>query len=350
MANLNIDALIGAVQRNCDISDALFAEDLPLCVFLLRMRDLYRWAHKLPFAAELSRRDVGRWIDEREQYWAALASESYVHIPLPGGEADPFDTKGINQTLVPCGLVYSGGLGHGSRPQFFLAQLMKNELRDGNDLFVTGREYARGLVAPPGMLLEGAVFVRSEALRRWLWERYEEWHWGRRNEAMRRALACYRFEDDVDAALDAMTAVELETVTLHELGEARLDGEFGEAWSEMLGDLRGTRAEVGARAVRDLCADCMCTLPGLVEREAPAAIHFYFANFAGMRRELEPKLEHAYRQWVQTGDARLLGEAAAAGLARQRTSGHAMLALHRELRPNAAAPIEAMLNRPQPPH
>jgi len=67
------------------------------------------------------------------------------------------------------------------------------------------------------MMLDGTIFVRTEALRRWLWERYEEWRWNQRNEAMARAVACYPFEQDAEAALEAMTATETESVVLHEL-------------------------------------------------------------------------------------------------------------------------------------
>jgi hypothetical protein len=49
--------------------------------------------------------------------------------------------------------------------------------------------------------------------------------------------------------------------------------------------------------VRDNLADCLSTLPQLIERDAACSIHFYFANFGGMRATLFPLLAGAYRSW-----------------------------------------------------
>ncbi|MCS6786726.1 MAG: hypothetical protein NZ524_06820, partial [Thiobacillaceae bacterium] len=49
---VDLAALINAVQRNCDISDAQYAGDLTLCTFLLKMRELYRWEHDIPLGAD----------------------------------------------------------------------------------------------------------------------------------------------------------------------------------------------------------------------------------------------------------------------------------------------------------
>ena len=40
----DVQALSAVVQRNCDISDARHARDFTMCVYLLRMREYYRWA------------------------------------------------------------------------------------------------------------------------------------------------------------------------------------------------------------------------------------------------------------------------------------------------------------------
>ena len=46
-----LDVLVDAVQTNCDIADARHAADLPLCIYLLQMREFYRWEHGLTFGA-----------------------------------------------------------------------------------------------------------------------------------------------------------------------------------------------------------------------------------------------------------------------------------------------------------
>lgn len=343
MTDLNLGALVNAVQTNCHISDAQHAGDLTMCTFLLKMRELYRWENDLPFTREMPKAAIGDWMNEREKLWEGVETAPYVPLPLPEGEADPFEVEAINRTLAPAGYIYSGGYGRACKPHFFLANLARQEERHGFRIYVSDCEYARDLDAPPGMMLNDSIFVRTEALRRWLWERYEEWAWNKRNAALGRALGCYDFAGDTDRALDVMTRVETESVILHEIGEARVGGELGEPWSAMLADLMRSRAEIMARAVRDLYADCLSTLPGLLARGEPAAIHFYFANFIGMRRKLFPELAGAYEYWVQEGSLAPLRQIAASGRQQWLDQAMAMLALHRERGEGAGKAIEGLL-------
>lgn len=340
---LNLGAIINAVQTNCHISDAQFAGDLTMCTFLLKMRELYRWENELPFSGDMPKAAIGDWMNEREKLWEGFETASYVPLPLPGGEADPFEVEAINRILAPEGYIYSGGYGRACKPHFFLASLSRQEERHGFRIFVSDCEYARDLDAPPGMMLNDSIFVRTEALRRWLWEHYEEWTWNKRNEALGRALACYDFAGDTDQALDAMTRVEAESVILHEIGEARVGAELGESWSNLLADLMRSRAEIMARAVRDIYADCLSTLPGLLERGEPAALHFYFANFIGMRRKLFPELAGTYEYWVQEGDLAPLRQVAESGRQQWLDKAMAMLDLHRGRGDTAGKAIEALL-------
>lgn len=339
----DLDAIVGAVRQNCHISDAQFAGDLTLCTFLLKMRELYRWEQGIPLTRELPRAEVGDWMNARGQLWDGLEAEPYLPIPLPEGVADPFESARINAELLDRGYVYSGGYGRHCKPHFFLAELVRHERRHGFDIYIAGRELARDLEAPPGMYLDRSLFIRTEALRRWLWEKYEEWRWNRKNEAMGRAFAAYPFAEAPEAALDAMTAIEQESVLLHELGEARVGEALGEAWEALLGEVLRSRAEIMVRAVRDLYADCLSTLPGLLERADPAALHFYFANLVGMRRRLAPELAAAYQAWVESGDPAGLGAAAERGLACWQGVARELLDAHRELGAGVAAAIEARL-------
>ena len=80
-----------------------------------------------------------------------------------------------------------------------------------------------------------------------LWERLEEWRWNRPANAMQHALACYDFDNDPDAALEAMTDNELNTAMLHEIGEVqagKLLGGIGNADKPMRAD---TLSPQGAR-------------------------------------------------------------------------------------------------------
>ena len=340
----NLGAIVNAVQTNCHISDAQYAGDLTMCTFLLKMRELYRWENDLSFTQEMPKAAIGDWMNEREKLWEGIETAPYLPLPLPGGDQDPFEVAAINRTLAPAGFIYSGGYGRACKPHFFLANLLREEEHHGFRVYVSDCEYARDLDAPPGMMLEDSIFVRTEALRRWLWERYEEWRWNQRNEAMGHALACYDFASDTQQALTAMTEVETESVILHEIGEARAGAELGEPWSRMLVDVMRGRAEIVARAVRDLYADCLSTLPGLLERNEPAAIHFFFANFTGMRRKLFPELAEAYQLWLGDGNLAPLRRAGESGRSRWQAQAMALLELHRDHGDAAGKAIEALLD------
>ncbi len=350
MNDLNVGAIVSAVQKNCHISDAQFASDLTLCTFLLKMRELYRWEHDIPLTQDMPKSAVGDWMNERERLWEMVETAPYEALPLPDAAVDPFEVAAANRDLAPLGLVYSGGYGRSCKPHFFLGNLERQEERQGFKVYVSGCEFARDLDAPPGMMLDNTIFVRTESLKRWLWEKYEEWRWNKRNEAMGRAVACYGFELDPAAALEAMTRAETESVILHELGEARVGEMLGEAWSSLLASLMRSRAEIVARAVRDLYADCLSTLPGLLERNQAAAIHFFFANFTGMRRKLHPELAAAYLHWVETGSLDVLRAMAGEGLSRWSAVSEEFIALHGRHGEAAGARIEAWLEARAPQH
>jgi hypothetical protein len=73
------------------------------------------------------------------------------------------------------------------------------------------------------------------------------------------------------------------------------------------------RLEITARAVRDLLADTLVTLPTLVEREAVPSLHFWFATFSGLRRELFPRLAAARDAWQAGEGLRGIREAVESG-------------------------------------
>lgn len=294
------EPLCATVQRNCHISDARHASNYTLCVYLLKMREYYRWEMGYPFGASMSKDELGSWLTEREHLWETLEEESYAPIGIDGQLLDPFDTEAINRALLPKGYVYSGGIGRRATPHFFLASLDSRVDYKGFTVLISADECARDLTAPPAMTLDKTVFVRRESLKRILWEKVQEWRWHQHENPMSRALSCYDFDTNLDAALDAMTANELEAVTLHEIGEIMAGEHLGEAWHEMLIALPPSRGETMARAVRDHVADALSTLPRLLDNENVPSLHFYMANLSAMRKELYPGFANAYQQWLDS--------------------------------------------------
>jgi hypothetical protein len=304
----NLPSLIDIVQKNCTIADARHARDMTMCTFLLEMREYYRWEMEIPYGARLPKDELGDWLNARESLWDTVEEEDFAPLPLTESGVDPFEADDINRALIPQGLVYSSGLGQFRKPHFVLAELKRAEVREGVQVLVAGCEYARDLIAPPAALRDGAIFLRMDAVRRLLWNKYEEWQWKEKDTALGRAFAHYDFERDIERGLDRMAEAESEAMILHELGEARAESLLGDDWNTMLGRLTSRHAELLARAVRDHLADCLVTLPTLLEREAAGSLHFYLANLSGVRRALFPALPLAYESWLGNRDLAPLGD------------------------------------------
>jgi hypothetical protein len=336
-----MQALIEAVQHNCDIADARHGTDYGMCTYLMKMRELYRWARRLPLGAPLGKDDVGDWLTAREAHLETLSQEDFCEVAVGNRSFDPFDAEAINAAVGADGLVYSAGLVNGARPHFFLAEL-EGERRadDGFLLRVSGRELARCLNAPPAMTRGSTIFLRRESLRRFLWEKYESWLWNRPDNAMARAVACYPFDDALDPALDAMVSAEMAVIEAHERGEYQAGRALGDAWNSMLLDLSETPAELMARAVRDHLADCTHTLPTLIEPGREASLHFFIASLGAMRRQLFPSIDKAYREWWTSGDADGLARLIRRGAQHWADVAGHILALH-ERHGERAAPVIA---------
>ncbi len=305
--------LIEAVQRNCHIADARHAREMTLCTYLLEMREFYRWEHDLPPGATLPREDIGRWISEREALWEGVADDEFVPLPLADALHEPFAAIDVNEALLPQGLVYGAGIGRFRKPHFFLGRLARTETHDGLRVLVCECEYARDLTAIPAALQGGTVIVRREALRQWLWEKAEAWGVKRQAGAMARALAAYDYDVDPASALARMTERETETLILHERGEHAAGRLLGPGWEEMIAGFTTRRAEILARAVRDNLADCLVTLPALLDQSDDASLHFWFANFDGLRRDLFPRMAAVYEAGKVSRGGTALDDAIAVG-------------------------------------
>ncbi len=311
---INLGELAQTVQTNCHISDARHAGSYSMCIFLLKMREYFRWEHQIPLSHQLEKAAVSEWLLQKEQSWEDVEDQPYVPLRLESGEFDPFEAAKINLELNPLGYVYSSGYGVFNKPHFFLGKLKKTYQRSDITIYISTCEYARDLVAPPAMSQGDTIFIREESLRRMIWEKIEEWQWKRDPDtAMARVLRFYRSENDIERVLDHLCEHESNNVLLHEIGEAEAGKLLGAEWESMLNEIPRSKTELQLRAIRDHLADCMSTLPALLESENIPSLHFYFANFTAMRKELFPSAVNAYKQWVDTGQLTHISNAADSG-------------------------------------
>ncbi|HBB41098.1 MAG: hypothetical protein COW73_03980 [Nitrospirae bacterium CG18_big_fil_WC_8_21_14_2_50_70_55] len=320
--------LVRAVQRNCDIADARYAADHTLCIFLLKMREHFRWERGMGLTATLAKQEVGDWLSRREALWEQIEGDEFGPLPLPSGPCDPFAVAHANAALSPLGLVYGAGLGHRGRPTFFLAELARAEQREGFAIQVAGRELARDMAAPPAMLQGEQIFVRTDALRREVWSRIEEWQGQHRDGPLDRAMALFAAAGDggPEALLERVTTAQVAAATLHEVGEGLAGRILGTGWLEMQAAIGCGRPELCLRAVRDLFADSLTTLPYLVATGAAAPLHLYFAHLRGLHRVLAGEWVAAYERFCATGDATPLAMAATVGATRWRATAESLLA------------------------
>ncbi len=279
-----------------------------MCVYLLKMREYFRWEKGYAFQDNLPDEDLGDWLKQREYFWQTIEDESFAELPVDGDSYDPFDIDAVNAALNPHGLVYSGGLGGNCTPHFFLGKLGNLEKQTDMTILVSEDEYARDLTAPPAMTRNDTIFIRRESLRRMIWEKIEEWQWEKRDNPMGRSMRFFDFENDAEAALEAMTDAVLDAVLFHEKGEVLAGKRLGPEWEQMLASLPRSKAEFMIRAVRDHLADSLTTLPHLLHEGDDASLHFFFANLANMRKHLFPSLTRAYEDWVERGKREAIDE------------------------------------------
>ncbi len=299
----NIKPILSNIQQNCNIADAKYAGNFTLCIYLLKMREYFRWEKGFNYSSSLSQSEIGQWLIKREALWSDLEDQDFNPLEINNDTVDPFDTQTINQHLVPNGFIYSAGLGQQAKPHFFLGELEQHKVINGYNIYISNKEYARELSAYPAMSIGTDIFIRRESLRRMLWEKLETWRWNKPKNAMAHALSFYDFDSDIEKALDEMTSVEIETTTLHEIGEIKAGEILNSQWHSLMLSLPRCKTEIMLRAVRDHLADALSTIPSLIKNNQTASLHFYFANFTLMRKELFPSLLNTYQNWLDTDNS-----------------------------------------------
>ncbi len=303
--------IIDTVQHNCHIADARHAGDYTLCVYLLKMREMYRWEKGIDFKTQLTTDDVGDWLTEREGLWDDVEEQEYQPLSIYGQRYDAFDNDLINTLLDETKLVYNAGLGLRCRPHFFVGELEEKIQHDDYTVYISGKEYARDMAAPAAMAQEHRIFIRRESLRRVIWEILDDARVSGLDNPLTRSMQFYDFDRDAEQALNDMTEVEIAYVIQHEIGEVKAGKLLGDGWNEMLAKFERSQAEIMLRALRDHLADSISTLPFLLEQGHDASIHFYFGNMTAMRKHLAPKLLDAYEYWHNTQDLAPLKDFAA---------------------------------------
>jgi hypothetical protein len=221
------------------------------------------------------------------------------------------------------------------KPCFFVADILSKEKFDKYTVYVTGREHARDISDYPAMLQNSTIIVRADTIRLLLWQRFEEMRC-KSKESLVFAFSKYGItpeeipSEDVERRIDEIAKSEAETFAWHELGEAFEGERIGSAWKTLLLSLSEGRAELFARAVKDILSDTSerGMLKHIIEVQKEGSLGFYMVFLGGMRKTLFPEMAHAFHEYVGTGDWTSIDNARRTGYRRAGEYMEKMLALY----------------------
>lgn len=312
------NALAQDVLRNCTISDATHAGQFSICGLALRLRDLYKWEHRLEPWEEGDSRQVLAWIGDREENWEGVAQDAYGPLRIGARVYDPFDTQGVNAQLAAHGLYYGAGYAHSLKPTFYLAEVREKFELHGYPVLVLGRELARDLLTLPALSQDNSIIVRREAARLFLWDQMTyikpsgkaAFKW-----SLARCGITEANPESLRSAFDRIFAVQVNIFIYHELGEIA-DTIFDRTvWREIIAAYPHSPTELLARAIKDLLADTGASGPlaHIIQQRDSAALALYVAFSDGLVRELFPHIKTAFKQFTTAGQWQTIAQAVADG-------------------------------------
>jgi hypothetical protein len=305
---LDLNRLIQQVLFNCDVSDARHAGIYSVCGLAMRLRDLYKWERRMAPWQEDEAALVLDWIGAKEDLWENLMDADYGRLSVGSREYESFDIRSINAGLAGENYFYGAGYAHHLKPTFVLAEIDREENVSGYTVRYLGREHARDLLTLPAFNQGGAVILRTEAARMFLWDQIAYIsNAGRR--ALDLALKSCGLPDSraetIRRHYDAVFKVQQQIYLHHEIGELEEQVFNRKIWRQLLADHPHTAVELLARTLKDLLADTGSrgALTFLLKNRDAAALGLYMAFGNGMTRLLTHELICAFdaflldRQW-----------------------------------------------------
>ena len=108
---------------------------------------------------------------------------------------------------------------------------------------------------------------------------------------------------------------EAETYVHHELGEAAEGEKIGGDWKILISSLSDGRAELFARAVKDILSDTSerGMLKHIIQNRKEGSLGFYIVFLGGLRKIIFPEILNAFQQFTETGDWEVLDNVRLAG-------------------------------------
>lgn len=317
---MDLNGFAQQVKRNCDISDARSWGFYSMCGLLTRLRDLYRTEHgRLPWET-IPRPEIAEWISSRERLWMDLEQEELRSLEIAGTSYDPFDINGIGRVLAGTGLVYGAGYGVYGKETFFLGRLADRREVFDYQVFISGKELCRDLSSAPAMLQGRCVYIRLDAIRTLLWDKFHELQAHRYGGLLEEFFSAHGIakteqpSESLHERIDGLIREASEVFLLHEIGEA-FEDEDSEEWNAIIRSGGNKRGELHLRAIKDLLADTSEVGPLkriCGERNRPRLLLF-MTFLDGIRREIFPEMRNAFQRFMETNDWSLIEKVRIAG-------------------------------------
>ncbi|MGB8992885.1 MAG: Sfum_1244 family protein [Desulfobaccales bacterium] len=327
--------LIEAVRWNCDIASAGQAGLFSLCGLLLRLRQLFKWEHRLPPWREAEPEAVLEWIARRERTWDELEEADWRALAWGRAAIDPFAVETLNDHLLPQGLAYGAGLSRGLTPTFFLGELLEVRREGALTILILGPELARDLDASPALCQGTLIYARRQALAFYLWDHLSD-PTQQKNAFLHVALQAYHLNlqgllRDPEAhqeRFEAFLEGEMEAAIRHEMGEA-LEPGLKSAFPALLERFSQTRVELWVRALKDVLAEVndWGRLAYLIDHQSLPSLAVMLAWRPGLYPALLPELELAFQELLATGNWEPVDAARRQALARLRQTAADLNAL-----------------------
>lgn len=318
LSKAELDQFKQAIQKNCDISDALGAGIFSICGMALRLRDLNKWEKGLKPWQENASEEVLGWIDNKEQLWEKLEGREFERLCLGDNSFDPFDTLEINRLLADSGYFYGAGYAHALKPTFFLAKIEEQYRINHINIIILGTELQRDLLTLPALNQDNMIVIRREAARLFIWDQMAYLkNSGRRylHFALRQCGLPDTGIEHRKKYLESILAVQEQTYIYHEVGEIR-DKVFDHGiFRELISLFPHSTVELLVRTIKDLLADTGPdgTLRHMIKTENAAQLGFYAAFQENLFIPLFPELRQAFekfasgRDWEEIESARQTG-------------------------------------------
>ncbi len=321
--HIQISELTGQVRTNCDISDAQYAGLYSICGLALRLRDLYKWQHRLPPWEEKHSDEILDWIGRKETHWETLGDREFTPIEINGRAFDPFDTRAINTILTPSSLFYGAGYARGLKPTFFLATLDTVKTEHGHPVNILGHELARDLLTLPALTQDGQVVLRRDAAGFYFWDQMFYITKSARPAleiALTHSGVTGRNPTTLQQNLFKLLAIQQPTYIRHEIGELNDTTFAPEIWQEIIAAFPHTAAELITRTVKDILADTHPDGPlhHISHNRDVARLAFYVAFQQGLAKTVFPQIRDAFDALIKTDDWQIIDQTVASGYARAR--------------------------------